>query len=52
MKPTQPNKTRMATAADIVLTKESTAKWIVDHYNDYTGILLDPSVTIYQFAPK
>lgn len=41
-KPTKPNKTNKPTAADTVLTNEDTAAWIVNYFNDWTGILLDP----------
>ena len=42
MKPTKPNKTKKATAADAVITKTSTAQWIVDYFNPQ-GTILDPS---------
>ena len=41
-RPTQPNRTSKATAADTVLTPERTAQWIVDHFNPQ-GSILDPS---------
>ncbi len=40
--PTKPNKTEIATAADKVYTKESTAKWIVDYFNP-SGSILEPA---------
>jgi hypothetical protein len=53
--PTRPNKTSMATASDFVLTNPETAKWIVQYFNDYTGILLDPCAgedAFYKNFPK
>jgi len=41
-KPTKANKTKTATASDVVFTKHSTAKWIVDYYNP-NGSILEPS---------
>jgi len=40
--PTKPNKTEIATAADKVYTKKSTAKWIVDYFNP-SGSILEPA---------
>lgn len=42
MKPTKANKTIKATAADIVLTKDKTAQWIVNYFQP-EGTILDPS---------
>lgn len=42
MKPTKSNKTKVATAYDIVYTKDETAKWIVDYFNP-NGDVLDSS---------
>lgn len=42
-KPTVANKTSVATAADVVMTNLNTAKWIVEYFNDWSGIMLDPS---------
>lgn len=42
MKPTKPNKTNRATAADTVYTKSDTAQWIIDYFNPQ-GSILDPS---------
>lgn len=40
--PTRPNKTSKSTAADKVFTKQSTAKWIVNHFNP-NGSILEPA---------
>ncbi len=42
MPPTRPNRTRMATAADEVITPTSTACWIIKHFNP-SGVILDPA---------
>lgn len=42
MKPTKPNKTDKATAADTVYTKDETAQFIIDYFNP-KGIILDAS---------
>jgi len=39
--PTKPNKTGKATANDVVMTAEPTAKWIVDYFNPQ-GTILEP----------
>ena len=41
-KPTKPNTTKKATAADKVFTKTTTAKWIVDYYKPQ-GSILEPA---------
>lgn len=41
-KPTKPNKTDKATAADTVFTKNTTAKWIVDYFKPQ-GSILEPA---------
>lgn len=41
MKPTKPNKTKKATAADVVMTNIETAKWIIKYFNPQ-GKILDP----------
>ena len=41
-KPTKANKSNKATAADIVCTKEATAKWIVDYFKP-KGTILEPA---------
>ena len=40
--PTKPNKTKTATAADRVFTKNTTAKWIVDYFKPQ-GSILEPA---------
>ena len=40
--PTKPNKTGIATAADKVYTKQSTAEWIINYYNPQ-GSILEPA---------
>lgn len=39
--PTQPNKSGIGTANDVVMTPKSTAKYIVNHFNP-TGLVLEP----------
>lgn len=54
MKPTRPNKTKKATASDIVMTPISVAKMVVDHYKP-SGFTLEPargSGNIYRFLPS
>lgn len=44
--PTKANKTKKATAADIVFTKENTARYIVDYFKKYgsdIGSILEPA---------
>lgn len=41
-KPTNPNKTNIATAADTVNTKYETAKWIINYFNPQ-GSILEPA---------
>jgi len=41
-KPTKPNTTKKATAADKVFTNKTTAKWIVDYYKPQ-GSILEPA---------
>ena len=41
-KPTKPNKTERATAADSVLTEGITARWIIDYFNPQ-GSILEPA---------
>ena len=41
MKPTKPNRTRIATAADNVQTNFETARWILNHYQP-DGVVLEP----------
>jgi hypothetical protein len=38
---TKPNKTGKSTANDVVMTKQETAKWIVNYFNP-SGVCLDP----------
>ena len=40
-KPTKPNKTKIATKNDVVMTPHKTAKWIIDYY-DPQGSVLEP----------
>jgi hypothetical protein len=40
-KPTKPNKTKIATKNDVVMTPHNTAKWIVEYYNPQ-GTILEP----------
>ncbi len=40
-KPTKPNKTKIATKNDVVMTPHKTAKWIIDYYNPQ-GSVLEP----------
>ena len=39
--PTQPNRTGKSTANDVVMTREPTAKWIIDYFQP-TGVVLEP----------
>ena len=39
--PTKPNKTGKGTANDVVMTPESTAKWIIDYFSP-EGAILEP----------
>lgn len=48
MKPTRPNKTNKATAADEVYTNSDTAKKIIDYYNPH-GSILDPCAGLNAF---
>jgi hypothetical protein len=41
-KPTKPNRTTKATAADTVFTKNTTAQWIVNYFKP-TGSILEPA---------
>ena len=51
MKPTKPNRTGQATAADTVFTKDTTAQWIVDYFRPQ-GSILDPSAGNNAFFDK
>lgn len=48
---TQPNRTKKATAADTVYTRDDTAQWIVDYYKPQ-GSILDPSAGKNAFYDK
>lgn len=50
-KPTMPNRSGVATAADSVFTKDETAKWIVDYFRPQ-GSVLDPSAGKNAFYDK
>ena len=51
MKPTKPNRTEKATAADTVYTKSETAQWIVNYFRPH-GSILDPSAGANAFFDK
>ena len=42
MKPTKPNKTKKATAADTAYTNDETAQWIIDYFKPQ-GTIIDPA---------
>jgi len=50
-KPTKPNRTKKATAADTVITRDETVQWIVQHFRP-KGSILDPSAGTDAFYNK
>ncbi|KKL28437.1 hypothetical protein LCGC14_2375180, partial [marine sediment metagenome] len=51
MKPTKPNRTGKATAADTILTNDITVHWIIDYFKP-TGSILDPAAGKNAFYAK